>query len=111
MIPAFIMIGSMSMPATWSLCSSRSRSTLPRSLNVAIRVRSVMALGMPVELGTLFGLSARPAVAGGRHDRHLDRVVMAVVATLDLDDQVPAGDRAHEMDGVHGGFGARVGEA
>ena len=46
---------------------------------------------------------------GGHGDLH--RVVVAVVAALDLDDQVPAGDRAHQVDGVHGGFGAGVGEA
>src|SRR4029077_10944363 len=28
----------------------------------------------------------------------------------DLDDQVPPGDRAHQVDGIHGGFGAGVGE-
>src|SRR5690242_11886414 len=44
-------------------------------------------------------------------DRDLHRVVVAVVAALDLDDQVPAGDRAHQVDGVHGGFGTGVGEA
>ena len=111
MIPAFIMTGSMIMPATWSLCSSRRRATLPRSLNAAISVRSVMALGMPVEAGALLGLSSGPACSGCRGDGDLHRVVMTVVAALDLDDQVPAGDGAHEVDGVHGGFGAGVGEA
>ena len=43
-------------------------------------------------------------------DRDLDRVVMAVVAALDLDDQVAAGDRAHQVHGVHRGLGAGVGE-
>jgi hypothetical protein len=37
--------------------------------------------------------------------------VVAVVAALDLYDQVPAGAGAHEVDGVHGGLGAGVGEA
>jgi hypothetical protein len=55
-------------------------------------------------------LVLRPGFLGFRGDGDLDRVVMAVVAALDLDDQVPAGDRAHQVDGVHGGFGARVGE-
>src|SRR5262249_19740208 len=45
----------------------------------------------------------------GHGDLH--RVVVAVIAALDLDDQVPAGARAHQADGVHGGFRARVGEA
>src|SRR5580693_8394534 len=43
-------------------------------------------------------------------DGDLDRVVVAVVAPLDLDDQVAAGDGAHQVDGVHGRLGARVGE-
>ena len=64
MMPAFIMTGSMIIPATWSWCSSRSRATLSRSLNVAISVRSVMALGMPVEAGALLGLFLGPAASG-----------------------------------------------
>ena len=64
MIPAFIMIGSMIMPAIWSWCSSSSLATLSRSLNVAIRVRSVMARGMPVDEGALYGLWAGPASSG-----------------------------------------------
>ena len=64
MIPAFIMIGSMIIPATWSGCSSSSLATLSRSLNVAIRVRSVMAWGMPVDEGTCAGFSAGPASSG-----------------------------------------------
>ena len=43
--------------------------------------------------------------------RDHDGVVMAVVAALDLDDEVPAGDGAHQVDGVHGGLGAGVAEA
>src|SRR6202012_2561049 len=41
---------------------------------------------------------------------HLHRVVVAVVAALNLDDQVPAGDRAHQVDGIHRGLGAGVAE-
>jgi hypothetical protein len=37
--------------------------------------------------------------------------VVAVVAALDLDDQGPAGDRPHQVDGVHGRLGAGVAEA
>ncbi len=55
-------------------------------------------------------LALRADVAGLRHDGNLDRVVMAVVAALHLDDQVAPGDRPHQVDGVHGGLGARVGE-
>jgi hypothetical protein len=35
---------------------------------------------------------------------------MAVVAALDLDDEVPAGKGAHQVDGVHRGLGAGVAE-
>ena len=46
----------------------------------------------------------------GQHG-HLHRVVVPVVAALDLDDHVAAGDRAHQVHRVHRGFGAGVGEA
>ena len=45
----------------------------------------------------------------GQH-RDLHRVVVAVVAALDLDHQVAPGQRAHQVDGVHGRLGAGVGE-
>ena len=61
--------------------------------------------------GGAVGLVFGPASFRLRGHRDLHRVVMTVVAALDLDDQVPAGDRAHEVDRVHGGFGAGVGEA
>ncbi len=57
------------------------------------------------------GLVRRADVARVGGDRDLDRVVVAVIAPLDLDDQVPAGDGAHQVDGVHGRLGARVGES
>ena len=61
MIPAFIITGSMIMPAIWPSCSSSRRATLSRSLNAAISVRSVMAFGMPEEAGALAGLCRGPA--------------------------------------------------
>jgi hypothetical protein len=51
-----------------------------------------------------------PDLVGLGADRHLHRVVVAVIAALDLDDQVAAGDRAHQVDRVHRGLGAGVGE-
>ena len=45
----------------------------------------------------------------GQHG-DLHRVVVAVVAALDLDHQVALGQRAHQVDGVHGRLGAGVGE-
>ena len=52
----------------------------------------------------------RPDLVGVGEDRDLHRVVVAVVAALDLDDQVAPGERAHHVDGVHRGLGAGVGE-
>ena len=48
-----------------------------------------MAFGMPLDDGTLNGVSAGPASIELGGDRHLHRVVMAVVTALHLDDQVP----------------------
>ena len=59
----------------------------------------------------LRGLSGRAHLVGLGRDRHLHRVVMAVVAALHLDDQVAPGDRPHQVDGVHRRLGAGVGEA
>jgi hypothetical protein len=53
----------------------------------------------------------RPHVVPARPDRHQHRLMVAVVGALDLDDLVAAGDTAGQPDGVHGGLGARVGEA
>ena len=61
MMPAFIITGSRIMPAIWFSCSSSRRATPSRSLNAAIRVRSVMAFGMPEEAGALLGFSGGPA--------------------------------------------------
>ena len=36
--------------------------------------------------------------------------MVAVIAALDLDDQIAPGQRPREVHGVHGGFGAGVGE-
>src|SRR5215813_15203126 len=60
--------------------------------------------------GGLGRLAFRAGLVGLGGDGDLDRVVVPVVAALDLDDQVPAGDRPHQVDGVHRGLGARVGE-
>src|ERR1700730_6592091 len=46
----------------------------------------------------------------GRHHGDLHGVVVAVVAALDLNDQVAAGEGTHEVDRDHGGLGAGVGE-
>src|SRR5438132_1609726 len=48
MMPAFIMTGSTIMPAIWPSCSAKMRSATSRSLKGTMRVRSVIAFGMPV---------------------------------------------------------------
>ncbi len=53
---------------------------------------------------------ARADLVGLGQHRHLHRVVVAVIAALDLDDQVAPGQRAGQVDRVHGGLGAGVGE-
>src|SRR6185312_12572628 len=54
--------------------------------------------------------AGRAGLVGLRGHRYLDRVVVAVIAALYLDDQVTAGYRPHQVHGVHSGLGARVGE-
>ena len=63
-MPAFIMIGSRIIPAIWPWCSASTRSTAPRSLNGTMTIRSMIACGMPVLPGTLYGASAGPTSSG-----------------------------------------------
>jgi hypothetical protein len=44
-----------------------------------------------------------------RHGDH-DRIMMPMVTTLYLDDEIPARDRAHQVHRIHRRLGARVGE-
>src|ERR1700691_2285840 len=57
------------------------------------------------------GLVGRADLVGVRADRYLHRVMVTVVAALDLDDRVPAGDGAHEVNRVHRRLGAGVAKA
>jgi hypothetical protein len=57
------------------------------------------------------GLIGRSALVGLGGHRDLHGIVVAVVATFDLDEQVAPGHGPHEMDGVHGRLGPRVVEA
>ena len=84
------------------------RSTAVRSLKPTTRVRSMMAVGMPELRGHAPRAVGRTGLVELGGHRHLHRVVVTVVAALDLDDQVPAGDGPHQVDGVHGGLGTRV---
>src|SRR5260370_512513 len=72
MIPAFIMIGSMIIPATSPGCSSSSRATLSMSLKAATRVSRMNASGIPVLDGVA---AAFPAV---------QFYVLVAVAVVDL---------------------------
>ena len=71
----------------------------------------MIASGIPELAGTFVGRFAGPTSLGVGRDRYLHRVVVPVVAALDLDDEVPARDRPHEMDGVHRRLGPRVAKA
>ena len=66
---------------------------------------------MPELPGTRVRVITRSDFVGLGQHRDLHRVVVAVIAALDLDDQVPPRERTGQMDGVHGGLGAGVGEA
>jgi hypothetical protein len=63
----------------------------------------------------LYGMTPVSPRTAGLADRWLHRdhhlVVMAVIATLDLDDLLASGDTTGHANGIHRGFGARVGEA
>ena len=87
------------------------RSTMARSLKPTTTTRSRMPLGMPVLPATADRPVGRSDLVRVRQHRHLHRVVVAVVAALDLDDQVATGGRAHQVHRVHRRLGAGVGEA
>ncbi len=111
-MPAFIMIGSTIMPATSPGWASSARRTAATSLNGTIVVRPVIASGMP-PLSVIADRRVRGAdvlVDLGQHRDH-HRVVVAVVAALDLEDPVAPGRRPHQVDRVHRGLGAGVAEA
>ncbi len=109
-MPAFIIRGSMIMPATRPSCSTSARSRMARSLKGTTTARSTMACGMPLSGRDRSRPVARTELVDvAVHGDH-DRVVVAVVAALDLDDQVFSGDRPHQVHRVHRGFGAGVAE-
>ena len=109
-MPAFIMIGSRIMPAIRPGWAASARSTAPRSLNGTTTTRSHDRLRDAGVAGHAVRRVGRADVLGLGQHRDLHRVVVAVVAALDLDDQVAPGERAHQVDGVHRGLGAGVGE-
>ena len=86
-----------------------TRSSAGRSLNGTMRTRSAICCGTP-EPGTRCGASIGPELVGRAEDRDHRRVVVTVVGALDLHHQLAAGDRAHQVERVHRGLGARVGE-
>jgi hypothetical protein len=60
MMPAFIITGSMIIPATWPSFSTRTRESTSRSLKGTTWVRETISGGMPVLAATLFGWSGLP---------------------------------------------------
>ena len=109
-MPAFIMIGSMIIPAISPGCSSKARATASRSLNGTMIVERHDGVGDARAGGDVRRPARRSDVAGVGRDRDLDRVVVPVVAALDLQDQIAARDRPHEMNRVHRRLGTRVAE-
>ena len=76
-----------------------------------MRVSAIMALGIPVLAGTPTGRLAGSDLGGVWGHRDLNGVVVAVIATLHLDDEVAARDRTHKVDGLHRRFRPRVAKA
>ena len=70
-----------------------------------------MACGIPAPAATDSGRSRGPSSSTSLYIETITDVVVAVVAALDLDDEVAPGDGPHQVDGVHRGLGARVAEA
>ena len=65
----------------------------------------------PLALGDRAGALRVPHLGPRRLHRDQHRVVAAVVGPFELHHLVPAGEGAGQADPVHGGLGARVGEA
>ena len=110
-MPAFIIIGSTIIPAISPSYRSSTFSSAPRLLNGTMTQRSVMAFGQAAggrDAGRLLDRADHVEVDEGA-DHH--RVVVPVVAALDLDDPIATGDGPHQVDGVHRRLGARVREA
>ena len=107
----FIIAGSRMSAATWSPMSSRTRSSRSASLKGMAFVSSLTARGWPAPKGTLRGHVAVAELVQRRAHADHHGVVVAVVGALDLQHQVAAGGGAREVDGVHRGLGAGVGEA
>ena len=109
--PMFIITGSMIIPAISPGWSRRTRRTASRRPNGTTWVRAASS-GDTAECS---GTAARPADGAGFGrlgvHRDLERVVVPVVAALDLDQPGPPGDGAHQVNGGEGRLGAGVGEA
>ena len=106
-MPMFSSTGSMKTHATSAPCSAKS-CVEPREVVVGDDVD-----GAGLDLERRHG--RRRVLRAGLGDvglhRHLERVVAAVVAALDLDDRLAAGERARRAQRVHRRLGPGVGEA
>ena len=110
MTPMFIITGSMIMPAISPGWASRIRRTASSRPNGTTWVEAASVVDDRDVFGNRAGPVGRPGVVGLRVDRHLHRVVVAVVAALDLDDPLAPGRGPHQVQGGHRGLGAGVGE-
>lgn len=102
MMPAFIITGSTIIPAIRSGCSASGGFRLPvveRHDHDQIPERG----GDPAVAGNTGRVIARTDLVGNRH-------VVAVVAGLEVADQIASGHRPGQVHGIHGGFGTGIGE-
>ena len=108
MMPTFIITGSRITAATSPSLSASASSTAAASLNGTTIVVSQSAFGMPLEVGCVVyqDLPSCDLVADTEHvglgdHGEQQRVVVAVVGALHLDDLVPAGGGARHTERVH----------
>ncbi len=105
------MAGSMMRQAISEPRRSKSSSRWPASLKGTTSMYLAASFTIPLETGALAGpLPPAHHIGIGDHGEH-HGVVVAVVGALDLADHVAPGGRAGHPDGIHGGLGARIGEA
>ena len=103
--------GSMRIAAISPRWRSRIASSASASLYGATTVSSDRLRGRPAEAGTVVGRIGRAHQLARRLDADEHVVVVAVVAALELEDLLAAGEAARDTERVHRRLGARVREA
>ena len=101
------MTGSTTRAAISLPCSASTRSSCRRGQLVGDDVHRAR---LDVEGHLRGGRVGRADLVEPRLDRHLQHVVAAMVAALDLDDRLALGVGAGAPDGVHQRLGTGVGE-